>query len=481
MNKKRKEILKLIPYILIILLSFSLFLKPIADGDEIWNYNFAKCIADGKTPYKDFNMVQTPLSAYISAVFLILGNNSFIAFRLSGVILMCFVLIILYKLCVIISEDNNLSLVAVIFVFSIHYSIWIYNYNNLNLLILLVIIYLEISDKRLKNNKLKNIFIGLLYGLIILIKQSTGAVLLLGCVAILVIDYFLLNKKKKDIFIQLASSTIPIVIFLFIVMITDKFKDFYDYAISGIKYFTHRVTLIEFITSSPFGIFITFFIIFVLIKMIRNIYQNRKDKERIRNLIVLLIISLSGCIVAYPICDSIHMAVAFVPFVPCLFSCTKKLSVTKRQGIICVGVSLLVALFSVVQTLPNNSYYKKCELNNFEGLFINKELENNIECIDEYIVKMDKKGIQVKMLDKYAAVFMIPLDKYNKNFDMLLVGNLGSNSIKDLLVDTDTIYLVAKDSENLGYQAHYDLVNYVKDNYKKIDEVIFYEVYECCE
>lgn len=466
---------------LIILLSFSLFLKPIADGDEIWNYNFAKCIADGKVPYKDFNMIQTPLSAYISAVFLVFGNNSFIAFRLSGIILMCFVLIILYKLCVLLSEDNSLSLVAVIFVFSIQYSVWIYNYNNLNLLILLVIIYLEISDKGLENNKLKNIFIGLLYGLIVLIKQSTGAVLLLGCVVILVIDYFLLNKKKKDIFIQLTSSTIPIVIFLFIVIISNTFRDFYDYAISGIKYFTHRITLIEFISSSPFGIFITFFIIFVLIKMIKSIYQNRKYKEKIRNLIVLLVISLFGCIVAYPICDSIHMVVAFVPFVPCLFSCTKKLAVTKRQGIMCIGVSLLVALFSIVQILPNNSYYKKCELNNFEGLLINNELESNIECIDEYIVQMDKKGMQVKILDKYAAVFMIPLDKYNKNFDMLLVGNLGSNSISDLLVDTDTVYLVAKDNESLGYQSHYDLINYIKNNYKKIDEVIFYEVYECGE
>lgn len=466
---------------LIILLSFSLFLKPIADGDEIWNYNFAKCIADGKAPYKDFNMIQTPLSAYISAVFLVFGNNSFIAFRLSGIILMCFVLIILYKLCVLLSEDNSLSLVAVIFVFSIQYSVWIYNYNNLNLLILLVIIYLEISDKGLENNKLKNIFIGLLYGLIVLIKQSTGVVLLLGCVVILVIDYFLLNKKKKDIFIQLTSSTIPIVIFLFIVIISNTFRDFYDYAISGIKYFTHRITLIEFISSSPFGIFITFFIIFVLIKMIKSIYQNRKYKEKIRNLIVLLVISLFGCIVAYPICDSIHMVVAFVPFVPCLFSCTKKLAVTKRQGIMCIGVSLLVALFSIVQILPNNSYYKKCELNNFEGLLINNELESNIECIDEYIVQMDKKGIQVKILDKYAAVFMIPLDKYNKNFDMLLVGNLGSNSISDLLVDTDTVYLVAKDNESLGYQSHYDLINYIKNNYKKIDEVIFYEVYECGE
>lgn len=38
--------------------------------DEIWNYNFAKNIADGLIPYKDFNMLQTPLLPFINGLIL---------------------------------------------------------------------------------------------------------------------------------------------------------------------------------------------------------------------------------------------------------------------------------------------------------------------------------------------------------------------------------------------------------------------------
>lgn len=38
--------------------------------DEIWNYNFAKNIADGLIPYKDFNMLQTPLLPFITGLIL---------------------------------------------------------------------------------------------------------------------------------------------------------------------------------------------------------------------------------------------------------------------------------------------------------------------------------------------------------------------------------------------------------------------------
>ena len=40
-----------------IILSVIVFLFPIKNLDELWNYNFARCIADGMTPYKDFSML----------------------------------------------------------------------------------------------------------------------------------------------------------------------------------------------------------------------------------------------------------------------------------------------------------------------------------------------------------------------------------------------------------------------------------------
>jgi len=39
--------------------------RNLANLDEIWNFNFARNIANGLIPYKDFNMLQTPLLPFI--------------------------------------------------------------------------------------------------------------------------------------------------------------------------------------------------------------------------------------------------------------------------------------------------------------------------------------------------------------------------------------------------------------------------------
>lgn len=39
--------------------------RNLANLDEIWNFNFARNIANGLIPYKDLNMLQTPLLPFI--------------------------------------------------------------------------------------------------------------------------------------------------------------------------------------------------------------------------------------------------------------------------------------------------------------------------------------------------------------------------------------------------------------------------------
>ena len=50
----------------------------------------------------------------------------------------------------------------------------------------------------------------------------------------------------------------------------------------------------------------------------------------------------------------------------------------------------------------------------------------NINKIDEFILSNEKKGKSVYILDAAAAMYMIPLNKYNKDYDMLMQGNFGS-------------------------------------------------------
>ena len=48
----------------------------------------------------------------------------------------------------------------------------------------------------------------------------------------------------------------------------------------------------------------------------------------------------------------------------------------------------------------------------------------SIKEIEEYIDLSEKK---VYILDATAALYMIPIDRYNKNYDLFLIGNLGKD------------------------------------------------------
>ena len=55
---------------LVIIVSGNVFIQELANLDEMWVYNFARCILDGLLPYKDFSIIITPLFPIISAIFL---------------------------------------------------------------------------------------------------------------------------------------------------------------------------------------------------------------------------------------------------------------------------------------------------------------------------------------------------------------------------------------------------------------------------
>ncbi|MDE5830740.1 MAG: hypothetical protein K2H53_03575, partial [Clostridia bacterium] len=61
---------------------------------------------------------------------------------------------------------------------------------------------------------------------------------------------------------------------------------------------------------------------------------------------------------------------------------------------------------------------------------IENYLYNQINNIDKFIVEKEENGKTVYMLDVSSSVFMIPLDKYNKNYDMFNLGNFGEQGVE---------------------------------------------------
>ena len=72
----RDKVIDIVIFIVLALLSALLiFVEPLNDLDELWQYSFASNISNGLVPYKDFNIIVTPLFSFIAAIFLKVFTN----------------------------------------------------------------------------------------------------------------------------------------------------------------------------------------------------------------------------------------------------------------------------------------------------------------------------------------------------------------------------------------------------------------------
>ena len=111
-----KKILKNIGLILgfILIVSGNVFLQEFSSLDEIWVYNAAKCIASGLVPYRDFNMITTPLFASICSVFLRAFGNEMIVMRVLECITTSTILFVIYKILKRLNINKGVSLLSVV-------------------------------------------------------------------------------------------------------------------------------------------------------------------------------------------------------------------------------------------------------------------------------------------------------------------------------------------------------------------------------
>lgn len=132
----------------------NIIIKPLGNLDEIWNFNFARCISNGLVPYKDISMVITPLVSFLSAIFLkIFGSELFVT-RVLAAILAIVNLGIIYKICTNIGIKSPISKVLVLVIMYIMTAYFCLDYNFFILTLALIIILLEVKNNK-QNKKIK--------------------------------------------------------------------------------------------------------------------------------------------------------------------------------------------------------------------------------------------------------------------------------------------------------------------------------------
>ena len=113
--KNRKILKNIILFIgFMLIASGNVFVQAFSNLDEIWIYNFARCIVDGLLPYRDFSSIITPLFPMISAIFLKIFGNEMVVLRGIEVIEIAAILFMTFKVLKMLNVNKGVALILVL-------------------------------------------------------------------------------------------------------------------------------------------------------------------------------------------------------------------------------------------------------------------------------------------------------------------------------------------------------------------------------
>ena len=450
-----KIIKKKLPIIYIILFIIFLFFFSINIlqniGDVFWNYGFSHAIRIGEIPYKDFNIVSTPLYSFIMSIGLFIYDD-FLTITIEAVIINIFILFILYKLF-----KNKLLYTIPIFIISLIIKTFIPTYNLLLVLLILLLLLFE------KNNK-SDISIGIIIGLIIISKHTIGLV-------ITIISLLLVIKNKNKLHKRFLGLIIPCTIFLIYLLLTNSISQFINLCILGMFSFAKNNTF--------FNIYDLILTLIIFITNLLLLIENRDNNPK------ELFYSL-GCIsFIIPIIDQYHTQLYVFTSLICILSYILDNKIIIESNIkkyiqyffISLNIILLISCYLLLNNIYNN--VERLNIPHFKYTNMNKEKINYTREIYNKYNEYDK----VLMIGGLSTIMDISSDNEITYFNVLLYGNWGYNIDKTVMNKFDKIhntYLFVEKKElsnNNGNQDYLYLFEYVEKNYKMIDSIYDYNIY----
>ena len=387
----------------------------------------------------------------------------------------------------IIKKLSKIIVIGLIYILNAHFKI---DYNFFSLLLILVIINFEIGNTKERNNKI-DISLGILAGLCICSKHTIGI-----CITIVTLFYQILFVKDKETFKKFIKSFINRLIGLSIVIgilcmyftIFNLWKDFIGYAIIGIKDFNNSISYLRLITKGKWYLKVLSVVvpIYLIVNLVTVLIKKFSGKEIERYNAILLSYSWATFSVVFPISDEIHFLIGCVPsIISITYIVYSNLLSNKNKLIFIETVSQVLSLYIVIVVIISSINCIKCinkidkqnQINHFK--LIPDSSYSRVKEVDEYIKKQDR---DVYILDARAALYTIPIDQYNKNYDMFNKGNLGAKGeegiIEDLKNKKDFQVLILQDKYNRNWQTPLKVIEFVKINLKKVGNFGAFDIYE---
>lgn len=206
-------------------LLFHIFIRGYNPQDEGWVLYGAWRIFEGSIPYKDFQYLYTPLTAFLGALSFLIFDVSILSERLIALLIASFTSVVLYNFFQNLKISSYFSILLVGY-----FVVWgplQTNYLSPAIVsIELGIFYLYFMFNSFQSKEKSNIFAfitGIFVPLIILTKQNFGAAIFLHA---LIVGFFLMRQRHQNLKYFIAGSLIPAFIFSFYLIATTSFDDF---------------------------------------------------------------------------------------------------------------------------------------------------------------------------------------------------------------------------------------------------------------
>lgn len=488
-------------FIIAIIVASPILTNKVNNLDELWIYNFSRNISEGKLPYKDFSVMQMPLLFIICGTVLKIIANELIVMRILAIILNASIFFMTYKILEQLKINKYCIILYTIICYKMFSACVCIDYNFSILLIALIAMYLEFKEleknkKIIIYNKKKDFCLGILVGTSILFKQTTGLFL----TVIFILYKLLLAKGKEEfkitgkiILTRTLGVCIPVICLCIYLTLNNIWAECIDYTILGIKNFSNSVSYINLIKNNNIDIKILSILVPITIvyMYVESVFKEAKNIEQ-KNIFIFFVYSVACFIVIYPISDRIHFLIGSMPtllaiaYIACIKlkikNDIKKVFFTTFIKAISIMLLVLTVVSSIIKTtqyLVNTNF---STLKHYKYIGITETLENEIKTVDDYIIKQEKEEKKTYILDATACIFMMPIDRYNKNYDNFTKGCFGRKDENDIINDLENekniIVLITKDEYSKNWQTPLEVLKYIKENWNYIESIECFDVYE---
>ena len=438
--KKYQNVI-LFSFLFVFFLLWNLFVMDLY-ADEVWNYGFSYAIYQGLTPYQDFNMIIPPLYPFFMAILFYLFGFNMIVFHIVNAIILTVLSYFMYRLI-----GNKMWFILIFLFFPLPNTYP--SYNLLAVCLITLILYFEKEKK-------SDWWIGFLIGILILTKQSIGACFFLPSL------YYLKDLKKFGK--RLCGMMTPLVFFFIYLVCNGTLFSFLDLCFFG---------LFDFTKNTPSFNILYIFVLLCLGWVISWIWKDRKN--------LYSYYTLAAFSIVIPLFDFYHTQLFFVCLLLVWFM-MKERKMPFRMELLFVGIVVGIGGLLSIFKFQTGVIYPN-SFPHFETRMISKPVVEQYEALHKMLDKYPNQDFVYLISNAYFL--RIERDESISFVDLINNGNHGyggKEKLMKLIQERKNSYFLVDPRElDPKKQTNKEVIHYVMDHGEKIDEVLFYELYQLKE